>query len=101
MNRPFTFRTEGMVGEIEPMCSYCKGVMDLLQPGGKGSRRINPLARLVPWRLQEADRYFDMDLNMTVHVMQCNHCGEIYRIPHTKNREQMLGWPKRKAPSLS
>lgn len=64
------------------MCPQCKKIMDLWRPKRKVTRKASPLARFVPQHIQEVNRYFDVDLRGMIYVMKCNHCDQIFHVPH-------------------
>ena len=64
------------------MCPQCEKIMDLLKANRRGPGRLKFLARFVPQHLQEVSRYFDQGRGTIIYVMQCNHCGQVFYVPH-------------------
>lgn len=72
----------GQEEDLARGCAHCDTLMGLWNKSEKGPREANLLARAVPEHFQEVNRYFDMDLQTMVYVMQCRHCERIFHIPH-------------------
>lgn len=64
------------------MCPRCEKIMGLWKAKPKGRRKVNLLALEVPQHLQEVTRYFDPDRGTMIYVLECNHCGQTFHVPH-------------------